>query len=128
IHLIACIMNKSVTNNQAYRFLDDLGAALMKKYTPTQLNVSTAPMCLESFSPTLQDFIKRFNETEDYEDKAKEVFNKFNEVKEVLIDDMEKLLERGGNLDEALIKVRLRFTIPPLNLFYIILLLLLIIL
>ena len=102
--IVACITSKEVSNIEAYNFLEDVGASLMKRYTPTQLNVSTAPMCLESFSSTLMDFIYKFNNTEEYKNKADQVFNEFNEVKQVLIDDLEKLLERDNKLDIALIK------------------------
>eukprot|EP00345_Euplotes_harpa_P000336 CAMPEP_0168324120 /NCGR_PEP_ID=MMETSP0213-20121227/3893_1 /TAXON_ID=151035 /ORGANISM="Euplotes harpa, Strain FSP1.4" /LENGTH=137 /DNA_ID=CAMNT_0008326333 /DNA_START=282 /DNA_END=695 /DNA_ORIENTATION=- len=87
--------------------MEDVNDALEKKYSQTQINVSTAPMCLEAFSPKLSEFLHAFNNTSEYEDKAKEAFDRLNEVKDVLLDDMEKLLDRDKKLDIALAKSKL---------------------
>ena len=44
VHIVTCFTSHDVSLNQAMRFLDDIGEALLRSYSPTQLNMSTAPL------------------------------------------------------------------------------------
>ena len=63
---------------------------------------------MEDFSKTLVTFIKKFNETQDYKDKAQEAFKHLTETKDVLTDNMMKLIERDGKLDKLLVSLILK--------------------
>ena len=61
-------------------------------------------MWLDDFSPKLSKFIQEFNSSSEYKEKAKEAYNKLCDVKENLIDNLQKLLDRGEKLDVLIVK------------------------
>ena len=59
---------------------------------------------MDDFSKTLRMYLTKFNESEEYQDKAQEVFKQLSATKDILVENQIKLIERDGKLDEALLK------------------------
>ncbi|CAI2379622.1 unnamed protein product [Moneuplotes crassus] len=110
--ILSCLVHENIAASRVFRFMDDLSETLMrskdmnKAYSARTLNRSSSNLSCDDFSSTISEYISKFNKTEEYEDKAQQVFVNLSEAKDMIVESHMKLLERGEKIDVTLAKTK----------------------
>eukprot|EP00591_Stephanopyxis_turris_P007794 CAMPEP_0195522298 /NCGR_PEP_ID=MMETSP0794_2-20130614/20311_1 /TAXON_ID=515487 /ORGANISM="Stephanopyxis turris, Strain CCMP 815" /LENGTH=158 /DNA_ID=CAMNT_0040652019 /DNA_START=346 /DNA_END=822 /DNA_ORIENTATION=+ len=82
-----------------FAFLNDIQSRFMEKYGFSHPQTAIAFSMNEEFSPVIQDRMNYYNSGHANVDKIDQVQNQLEEVKGVMVQNIEKVLERGEKIE-----------------------------
>ena len=95
-----CMADKGVSMKLAFAFLQDIRKELLERYNQREIEAAQSYSLKTFGSDTLKPKMNYYNDNPNLVvDKTDELFNKMNDLKEDMIENIESLIQRDGKIE-----------------------------
>mmetsp|Transcript_18721 Transcript_18721/g.13553 ORF Transcript_18721/g.13553 Transcript_18721/m.13553 type:complete len:131 (+) Transcript_18721:121-513(+) len=99
---VLCMTDKTINKKVPFAFMVDLKKALFQQYNAREIENAKAYQ-LGTFTDVIREKMSQYNENPDQvNSKTEELFKELSGLKDAMIENMDRLIERDGKIEVVL--------------------------